>query len=129
MTATHDTYPAEIEAHVARWARFFNRGDTEGLARLYEHDGVLVPVPGHPVTGAERSAATAYLLSLGLPVEARLKRCYVADDVALALVEWSINGTGPDGNEVSLGGTSADVLRRGADGEWRYAIDNPSGTA
>jgi hypothetical protein len=31
--------------------------------------------------------------------------------------------------DVDLHGTATDVARRGADGAWRYVIDNPFGTA
>ena len=40
---------------------------------------------------------------------------------------WSLNGTGPDGNPVALGATTAEVARRQADGTWRYVIDNAWG--
>jgi hypothetical protein len=43
--------------------------------------------------------------------------------------DWSIDGIGPDGKHVHLGGSAADFLRRGADGLWRYIIDNNQGTA
>jgi len=35
---------------------------------------------------------------------------------------------GPDGKPVTLAAKSADVLRRQADGTWRFVIDNPWGT-
>jgi hypothetical protein len=40
-----------------------------------------------------------------------------------------INGTGPDGSEVALAGTTADVATYDAEHGWRYVIDNPFGTA
>jgi ketosteroid isomerase-like protein len=41
---------------------------------------------------------------------------------------WSFSGTGPDGEPVRLAASNADVLRRQADGSWRFVIDNPWGT-
>jgi ketosteroid isomerase-like protein len=38
------------------------------------------------------------------------------------------SGTGPDGARVTLTGHNGDVLRRQADGSWRFVIDNPWGT-
>ncbi|MCF1592279.1 YybH family protein [Streptomyces muensis] len=116
-----------LTAHVAQWVDLFNKGEVSALDRLYEDVGVLVPVPGHPVVGPERSAVNARLLSFGVPLEARLRRCYTADDIALLVIDWSLKGTDPDGNEISMAGTATDVVRRGADGIWRYVIDNPSG--
>jgi ketosteroid isomerase-like protein len=40
---------------------------------------------------------------------------------------WSLNGTGPAGNPVALGATTAEVARRRADGSWRWVIDNAWG--
>jgi hypothetical protein len=40
---------------------------------------------------------------------------------------WSLAGTGPDGDPVVLGATTAEVARRQADGSWRYVIDNAWG--
>ncbi len=56
----------------------------------------------------------------------RVTRVLEADDLALVVGTWTFEGTGPDGEPVRL---SADVLRRQADGTWRFVIDNPWGTA
>ncbi len=50
------------------------------------------------------------------------------DDLALVTGIWSFDGTGPDGEPVQLAASNADVLRRQADGTWRFVIDNPWGT-
>jgi ketosteroid isomerase-like protein len=68
-------------------------------------------------------------LSLGLPLEAKARHMFVAGDIAQIVLDWSIDGTGPDGEHVHLGGSASDVVRRGADGFWRYLIDNNQGTA
>jgi ketosteroid isomerase-like protein len=68
-------------------------------------------------------------LSLGLPLEANARHVFVAGDIAQIVLDWSIDDTGPDGEHVHLGGSASDVVRRGADGFWRYLIDNNQGTA
>ena len=68
-------------------------------------------------------------VSLGLPLEAKPRHVFVADDIAQIVLDWSIDGTGPDGKHVHLGGSASDIVRRGADGRWRYLIDNSLGTA
>ena len=55
--------------------------------------------------------------------------CFVSDDTAQIVVDWSIDGKGSDGKPVHLGGSASDIVRRGADGFWRYIIDNNQGTA
>jgi len=62
-------------------------------------------------------------------LKAKARHVFVADDIAQLVVDWSIDGTGPDGKHVHVGGSAADILRRGADGLWRYIIDNNQGTA
>ncbi|WP_020669521.1 YybH family protein [Amycolatopsis nigrescens] len=131
MTIEHDdqtTGPDPAE-HVHAFVAAFNAADLTAIERGYEDGAVLVPSPGHPVTGQVRSAATQHLLGFGLPIDARLRHSYVVGDLALIIVDWSIKGTTADGIEVDLDGTSSDVLRRDDDGRWRCAIDNPFGTA
>jgi ketosteroid isomerase-like protein len=60
-------------------------------------------------------------------MDLHLRRALQNGDVALLVSDWTLTGTGADGNPTTLGGTTADVVRRQADGTWRYAIDNPLG--
>ncbi|GAA0902394.1 hypothetical protein GCM10009557_78400 [Virgisporangium ochraceum] len=110
--------------HPAVFARAFNTGDVAAVERVYEPGAILVPTPGSPVTGAARAAANRRFLDLGVPIDVRLRHAYVVDDLALLIVDWTI-----DGRDTRVGGTATDVARRGTDGLWRYVIDNPFGTA
>jgi ketosteroid isomerase-like protein len=134
MTDHHD-FPSSVRLadnaadQVAAYCATFARGSGELLDRHYEAGAVLVPRPGHPVTGVQhRIGAHNHLLGFGLPIEARARHAYVVDDVALLIVDWSIQGTSRHGYPVDLRGTATDVARRGTDGRWRYVIDNPFGT-
>nr|WP_186319266.1 DUF4440 domain-containing protein [Streptomyces sp. SAJ15] len=111
------------------FAAAFNSGSPEELARVYADGAVFVPRPGESVTGPELRAANAEFQALGLPISVRPRHTYVADDIALLIVDWVIDGHRPDGEHVRLEGTATDVARRGPDGRWRYVIDNPFGTA
>jgi ketosteroid isomerase-like protein len=120
--------PDDPAGVVAAYCATFATGSGELLDHHYEPGAVLVPHPGHPVTGADRVAAHRHLLGFGLPIDAPARRVYVAGDVALLIVDWSVSGTARQGHPVDLRGTATDVARRGADGRWRYVIDNPFGT-
>lgn len=98
----------------------FRTGSAEHLDQLYEPDGVLVPRPGYSVTGADRLAAHQHLLGFGGSMRARTRHAYVAGDIGLLIVDWTI-----EGGAVRMEGTATDVVRRGPDGGWRYLIDNP----
>jgi ketosteroid isomerase-like protein len=110
------------------FADAFNSGDADAVERLFEPGAVFVTEPGHDVSGAARRAATGEFLRLGVPIAITVRHTYVSDDIALIIGDFVIHGTGPDGSAVHLEGTATDVARRGADGSWRYVIDNPPGT-
>ena len=43
--------------------------------------------------------------------------------------DHTITGTRPDGKRISSSARGTEVVRRQADGTWRFVIDNPTGTA
>jgi ketosteroid isomerase-like protein len=117
------------EAH-RLWTERFKAGDLDGLLGLYEPTATLVHQPGQVVSGtAAIREALGGLLGLkptfDMPETKPAIRC---GDLALLHSRWTMNGTGPDGTPLNLGGTTADVVRRQPDGTWRFAIDNPWGT-
>jgi ketosteroid isomerase-like protein len=114
--------------HVGAYCTTFARGSGELLDNLYEPNAVLVPQPGHMLSSAaERIGAHNHLLGFGLPLTAQARHVYVADEIALLIVDWSIQGTSRQGYPVDLRGTATDIARRGPDSQWRYVIDNPFG--
>jgi ketosteroid isomerase-like protein len=130
MTDAQQPFPTtDLGAHLAAYTAAFATGSSAVVDRFYEPDAVLVPRPGTPLAGvAQRSAAYEHLLGFGVPMLAEARQMYVAGDIALAVVDWSMRGTARQGHPLDLQGVAADVLRRGADGRWRYLIDNPFGT-
>lgn len=116
-----------LHPHV--FAAAFNSGVPDEVERVYEADAVLVARPGQPAIGEDRRGANTELMALGLPIEVDPRAVYVNDDLALMIVDWSISGATKDGQDVEIRGTATDVARRGADGCWRYVIDNPWGTS
>ncbi|GAA0432819.1 YybH family protein [Streptomyces luteireticuli] len=126
---TSVTLASEARLHPEAFAAAFNSGSPRDLARVYDEGAVFVPRPGETVTGPELTAANARFQGLGLPIDVRPRHTYVADDIALLIVDWVIDGRRPDGEHVHIEGTATDVARRGPDGLWRYVIDNPFGTA
>ncbi|MPY49975.1 YybH family protein [Streptomyces acidicola] len=105
----------------------FNARDLVAIDRLFEPEAVRVLQPGVVVTGDGRRRATSSFLALGIPIRISLRHAYVYDDTALLIGDFVIDGTKPDGEDVYIEGTATDVARRGADGLWRYIIDNPPG--
>ena len=99
------------------FAQAFNAGDPSDL---YE-------------PGAEPQVLTEHL-ALTQKMTVTTRKVITRGDLALLIVDWRIGdatSTAPDatGTATDLTGTATDVARRGPDGGWRYAIDNPSGVA
>jgi uncharacterized protein (TIGR02246 family) len=106
----------------------FNAGDLDGLMELYEPDAVLIAQPGSVAHGGEQArAALQGFLALKGRITLDTKLVVTVGELAYLSNTWSLTGTGPDGNPVVLGATTAEVARRQADGGWRYVIDNAWG--
>jgi ketosteroid isomerase-like protein len=122
--------PTEPEGVIPSLVERFNSGRIEAMMALYAPEAVFVANDGRTITDrAEIAAQFQRDMSLGLPLKANVRHVSVGDDVAQIVVDWSIDGKGPDGEDVHLGGSASDIVRRGADGFWRYIIDNNQGTA
>src|SRR5262249_40318191 len=122
--------PTEPEGVVASLLERFNSGKVSAMMIGYEPGAVFIAKDGRTVTDhAEIAAELERDLKLGLPLEAKARHVFVAGDIAQIVLDWSIDGTGPDGKHVRLGGAARYIVSRGADGRWRSVIDNALGTA
>lgn len=122
--------PTEPEGVIPSLIERFNSGKVSAMMALHAPESVFIANDGRTITDhAEIAARLERDLKLGLPLVANVRHVFVADDIAQIVVDWSIDGTGPDGEQVHLGGSACDIVRRGADGRWRYIIDNNQGTA
>ena len=123
--------PARTPEEVAQlWAESFTAGDLEALVELYEADATLVPQPGEVVTGvgAIREVLSA-LLATEPTFNLEARKVLHTGDIALSFADWTLSGTGPDGEAIEMAAQTSDVLRRQGDGTWRFVIDNPFGSA
>ena len=131
MTTTqHTASTATPEQVLASIVDGINRGDLDSLLGLYERDAAFATQPGTLAHGAHgiRESLAGFIAMDGV-LDLRVTRILEVDDLALVAGTWSFEGTGPDGEPVRLSADNADVLRRQADGTWRFVIDNPWGTA
>ena len=95
---------------------------------LYEPTACFMVEPGKVVNGpaAIREALAGFL---GLKPAITLSPRVLANtgDVALVSSRWRLKGSAPDGTAVDLSGESVEVVRRQADGTWKFIIDSPRG--
>ena len=106
-----------------------NAGNLDGLMPLYESEAAFATQPGSLAHGGPgvRLALSGFISMKG-KLDLEVTRVLEVGDLALVTGSWSFDGTGPDGEPVRLAASNADVLRRQADGTWRFVIDNPWGT-
>jgi ketosteroid isomerase-like protein len=106
-----------------------NSGNLESLMPLYESEAAFAAQPGSLAHGTPGvSEALNGFISMKGKLDLEVTRVLEVGDLALVIGVWSFAGTGPDGEPVRLAARNADVLRRQADGTWRFVIDNPWGT-
>jgi ketosteroid isomerase-like protein len=95
----------------------------------YEPEAAFAIQPGRLAPGLRgiRDALGGFVAMNG-KLDLEVSRVLEVGDLALVVGDWSFNGSGPHGEPVKLAARNADVLRRQADGSWRFVIDNPWGT-
>ena len=96
---------------------------------LYENDACFASKPGQVVKDPDSIRQTLQsFIDMGCKLEAKAKRVLQANNLALLITEWSINGTEPDGKPINLTGRGTVVLRQQSDDTWLIVIENPWGT-
>jgi ketosteroid isomerase-like protein len=128
----HDRHGIDLATdardHPAVFAAAFNSWNPQLLEQVYVEDAIFVTPQGERVVGDERVRANIEFQSLGIPIQVRPRHVHEYRDLALLIVDWTIEGKDPAGQDVKIGGTATDLAQRGADGFWRYLIDVPFGT-
>ncbi|MHA7961207.1 YybH family protein [Streptomyces sp. L500] len=126
--AANDVAVREVLEHTEAYVRAFNSHDPSAVDRLYAEDGISVWEKGNAVGGARRREELAAFLARKPVMTIEVLEQYVVSDAALLVVDWSIDIPGVDGGAAERhAGIGLDVLRRGTDGQWLFAIDNPYG--
>lgn len=108
-------------------AEHLGSGSVEDILDLYEPDAIFVPEDRQPLHGHARLrevmtvfAAARPTLTPNLVLVARQ-----GDDLAVVYNDWALSAVGPDGSTVEQSGRAVEVIRRQADGIWRFAFDDP----
>ena len=112
------------------WAETFVAGDLDALVALYEADAMFVAQPGEVVRGIEAiREALRGLLATRPTFNLEVRKVLRTGDIALSIADWTLRGTGADGEAIEMAAQTSDVLHRQPDGTWRFVIDNPWGSA
>lgn len=120
----------DIDKLYDAWQERLNKGDLEGLVDLYVEDVTYINPDGKAMTG--KAAVREDFIGL-LSIKPRIvlgnRRHILYRDIALTTNHWRMNFTNADGVLQELTGGGIEVMRKQADGGWRYIIDDASRSA
>ncbi|MFI9009861.1 YybH family protein [Actinosynnema sp. NPDC053489] len=117
----------DLDKHLEHYVQAFNSNDPDLLEQFYTEEAIAVWEPHTPLQGEARREAAREFLSRKPTMTAVERERYVTNDTILFIVDWQIDMTGADGEPEHLEGVGVDVVRKGADGKWRYAVDDAYG--
>ena len=116
--------PKRAEDAHATLAAAFNTGDVATVMSMYDVNGIIVPEPNKPVSGAAKfEESIKAILTIKGKMEIKTVYCLVTDGIALGRSEWSIT----DGNEVKISAKGIEVMKQQTDGTWKIVIDQAFG--
>lgn len=117
--------PAECDIQVIQAV---NAGDLESAVALYEPEAAVVSPTGETVTGipAIRKVLASFI-AMKPTINIAVPLVVESGDTAVLHSKWSLKGTDDNGDAVESEGNGIEVVRRQADGTWKFIIDNPFG--
>jgi len=124
------TLPTKPEEFIPSLVARFNSKKLDKMMEIYSPEAVFAANDGRLIT--DRNEFSAFFqrdMDLGAPLKAKVRHIFASGDTAQIVLDWSIDGTTPDGKPMHVHGSACDIIRRGADGVWRCIIDNNQGTA
>mgnify|MGYP000535102410 CR=1 FL=1 len=104
-----------------------NRGDAAAVAALYESGGVLTLNGGVYTGPAEIRAVLEGMVGAKAHLDMNVTKVIRGgDDVAVLYNDWHMTLTDPDGKQQQSSGKAIEIVRRQADGTWKFVIDDPN---
>jgi len=109
------------------FAECLNAGDVEGVVALYEKNATLLMQDSAPSTGTD-AIRTAIGQFAAMKPNLRMSIRQVVhggDDIAVIYNDWQLTLIGPDGKAIEDQGKACEIVRRQADGTWKFVVDAP----
>lgn len=117
-----DNADSAIRATLEQWTQDFNAGNADAVCRLFAPE-LRYDFRGYPERGYEdicsllhrslRDQSRRYAYSLDI------REIIVSGDLAVARLAWTLTVALPNGQVVTSVEPGMDVLRKGADGQWK----------
>jgi len=110
------------------FAEGVNAGDADAVVALYEEGACFVQREGVAIGPTAIRPLILRMLAAKPRLTCNVRKVVRAgEDLALLYNDWSLSSAGPDGQTVERTGKALELVRRQADGTWRYVIDDPYG--
>jgi uncharacterized protein (TIGR02246 family) len=113
------------------FAKFAQARDLDSLVGLYEEHASLVNEDRSVAVGTKAIRQTLQGMFAAMPEISLTMNVHQVirggDDLAVLHNDWTANGKTADGSPISMSHKALEVVRRQADGTWRFAIDDPYG--
>jgi uncharacterized protein (TIGR02246 family) len=109
------------------FAKALAAADLEAIVALYEPKAVVPGQPGQPsAVGLDQIREAMRPFVALKPTNVVLAATVVAelDGLAILYDDWRATGHASDGSEVPLSGKAIEVMRRTADGSWKFIFDD-----
>lgn len=118
---------ASPDEMAATFVQRFNERDGAGLLALYAPDAVFTFDGVAFARGTDEiKAALDGFLASPMTLKGKYESVVTAGDIALCSLRWEmLNAEG----WIDQDGVSVEVLKRGGDGQWRFAIDDATGAS
>jgi steroid delta-isomerase len=120
--ALADSAEEAIRATLQQWTRDFNAGKADAVCKLFAPE-LRYDFRGYPERGYQDICA---LLSRSLRDESKryaydldIREIIVSGDLAVVRLAWTLTVSLPNGQLVKTVEPGMDVLRKGADGQWK----------
>jgi uncharacterized protein (TIGR02246 family) len=104
-----------------------NAGDADSLVELYEAGATFMDPESGPLVGHDfiRPFLAAWVAMKPSIDMGSAKVVPLGDDLAVVHHDWHATIDSPEGGRSEMSGKATEIVRRQADGSWRFVLDDP----
>jgi uncharacterized protein (TIGR02246 family) len=117
--------PAEVDE---LFGAYVNAANLDGMVAMYEPGATFVAPDGNLRIGhaAIRDELAGFAAASPNIDMGAIRAVRIAEDLAVLHHDWVATLQDADGNVAQVGGKATEVVRKQADGTWRFLLDDPN---